>query len=817
MADKRLSLIVELINDTKSKFDEITKDIQNVDAQSKKTTASLATFEPVFKSMMTAGTIAFAGISLAVVQSVNDAREAIKVEAQLNAVLNSTKGVAGMTADAVLKLSTEMSKMTNYSDEEVTAASNLMLTFTKIGSNIFPTAIKAAADMSAALGQDLHSSVIQLGKALQDPILGVAALRRVGVSFTKDQQDFIKSLVDSGKQLEAQKYILREINTEFGGSAEAIASSFTILKNQVGEVGESIGRALLPVIKQVVGYILPIVEKLRDWISANPQLTVTILAVAAGASLLVIALGALGLAMIAVKSGTGTLGLSFTGLSTVMNYLTTTTVSAFIVTLKTGVVNAFATARTAAIAFGAQMTIMNVLLSVGVVGALIFTVYQVAKCAEAFNALSADVGGAGNAIALTFLVMKQKGLEALKGLLNIFTALNGALMVIPGVSGLMKSAVTGLQTAIDNTSKEFDTLAATVYKPGEAAETTAQKTDKAMADILAGLQGMDEGATTATDAIKTRFDLLADAVKSVRDEITKTYDDIKSATTDYLGNVGDENKSYEQSVVDTVAGAQKKKLDLEVQLRQAQSAGDYSRIDDLGKQIKEQADIIVSYNSLQLNLDAQIDEERTRLSMNELQRVTFDHNKKLELMQIEYLEGQAKSLQKLLDLTIENNTILAMTDAQTKAKLEAEAKKGEASRTQLANEKAGLTTWIAESAAMYQSYATSVNSILSSIKSPTASSTVSSYYNPNANMFSTTPAVIGKRASGGPVSAGGTYLVGEKGPELFTPGEYGRIAANGSGGGLTIVITGNSFVGKEGIADEIGKSIMKQLKQNVKL
>ena len=38
--------------------------------------------------------------------------------------------------------------------------------------------------------------------------------------------------------------------------------------------------------------------------------------------------------------------------------------------------------------------------------------------------------------------------------------------------------------------------------------------------------------------------------------------------------------------------------------------------------------------------------------------------------------------------------------------------------------------------------------------------------------------VKGARASGGPVTGGGTYLVGEKGPELFTPGASGFITPN---------------------------------------
>ncbi|HVZ90066.1 MAG TPA: hypothetical protein VG843_00315, partial [Rhizomicrobium sp.] len=38
----------------------------------------------------------------------------------------------------------------------------------------------------------------------------------------------------------------------------------------------------------------------------------------------------------------------------------------------------------------------------------------------------------------------------------------------------------------------------------------------------------------------------------------------------------------------------------------------------------------------------------------------------------------------------------------------------------------------------------------------------------------------GMLASGGPVAAGETYLVGEQGPELFTPSTSGAIAPNGA-------------------------------------
>jgi phage-related minor tail protein len=53
----------------------------------------------------------------------------------------------------------------------------------------------------------------------------------------------------------------------------------------------------------------------------------------------------------------------------------------------------------------------------------------------------------------------------------------------------------------------------------------------------------------------------------------------------------------------------------------------------------------------------------------------------------------------------------------------------------------------------------------------------------------------GPRALGGPVEAGSAYLVGEQGPELFMPGQSGRIVPNGQTGGTVVNQTINISTG----------------------
>jgi tape measure domain-containing protein len=72
---------------------------------------------------------------------------------------------------------------------------------------------------------------------------------------------------------------------------------------------------------------------------------------------------------------------------------------------------------------------------------------------------------------------------------------------------------------------------------------------------------------------------------------------------------------------------------------------------------------------------------------------------------------------------------------------------------------------------------------------------------------------IPQRAAGGPVSSGQTYMVGERGPELFVPGRSGTIVANDKmGGGNTNVVVnvdakGSSVEGDEQGANQLGRVI----------
>ena len=164
--------------------------------------------------------------------------------ARLEAVLQATGGAAGMTSEELQNLATELSQVSGVSDETILRGESILLTFRSIGEDIFPQATEAALDMSMAMGMDLQSAIVMVGKALNEPIQGIGALRRVGVQLTDEQEGLVKSFMEVNNLAGAQGVILDELALEFGGVSEALGNTLQgrieQTKNLFGELAETL-------------------------------------------------------------------------------------------------------------------------------------------------------------------------------------------------------------------------------------------------------------------------------------------------------------------------------------------------------------------------------------------------------------------------------------------------------------------------------------------------------------------------------------------------------------------------------------------------
>lgn len=175
----------------------------------------------------------------AVIQATNAQQAAV---AQLNQTLKSTGRLTPELSQQLQDYAASLQKVTTYGDETVIAMQALLLTFTRIGGDEFTRAQTAVLDVATALKTDLKTAALQVGKALNDPVLGMTALSRSGIQFSDAQKKIVKEMVAVDDIAGAQKVILAELETQFGGSAEAarhtLGGALQSLKNAFGDLLE---------------------------------------------------------------------------------------------------------------------------------------------------------------------------------------------------------------------------------------------------------------------------------------------------------------------------------------------------------------------------------------------------------------------------------------------------------------------------------------------------------------------------------------------------------------------------------------------------
>lgn len=190
-------------------------------------------------------------------EALAEGREAQKVGAATEQIIKSTGGSANVTAAQVSDLASAMSVKVGVDDEAIQSGANLLLTFKNVrneagkGNDIFNRTVASTQDLAAAGFGSIESASKGLGKALNDPLKGITALGRAGVTFTEAQKEQIKRLVESGDLLSAQKIILGEVESQVGGVAEATATSSERAQVAWGNLKEQIGSALIPTVDRL--------------------------------------------------------------------------------------------------------------------------------------------------------------------------------------------------------------------------------------------------------------------------------------------------------------------------------------------------------------------------------------------------------------------------------------------------------------------------------------------------------------------------------------------------------------------------------------
>ena len=225
------------------------------------------------------GAIAFAGLAASVVgfsfALTSGVQELDKLNiglAKSEALIRATGGAAGFTALQLQDQAQALAQATLASVEGVQKAQGILQTYNRVSAGTFTEAITLAQDLAAVYGGDVATQTTLIGKALQDPIKGITALNRVGVTFTGTQREQIDLFIKGGDAAKAQGIILANLASQVGGAGSAVsdeslagALDFTgqLYDNFVAKLADSSGTY-----SGVVG----LVNKLNDALIVNGQL-----------------------------------------------------------------------------------------------------------------------------------------------------------------------------------------------------------------------------------------------------------------------------------------------------------------------------------------------------------------------------------------------------------------------------------------------------------------------------------------------------------------------------------------------------------------
>ncbi len=196
--------------------------------------------------------------------SVRAFAESEEAQLKLNDAFTRFPNIADTNIATLQALNTELAKKTKFDDDATASGQATLAQFGLTGKQL-EQLTPLLQDFAAKTGQDLPSAAGQLGKAL----LGQGrALKQVGLDFH-----------DAGSVGANFDQIMGGLTEKVGGFAEkqgkTAAGQAAILDNQFGELQETLGGKLLPVMLKLTDAGL----KAVDWLSKNKEIMIPLISV----------------------------------------------------------------------------------------------------------------------------------------------------------------------------------------------------------------------------------------------------------------------------------------------------------------------------------------------------------------------------------------------------------------------------------------------------------------------------------------------------------------------------------------------------------
>jgi hypothetical protein len=741
-------------------------------------------FEKIGEGMQSFGkklsvglTLPLTALGAAAVKGALDQRAAM---GQVEAALASMGNVSGKTADQLAKAADAMEMHSLFdADAILTKVTANLLTFGNVANEQFDRAQQAAIDMATRLGSDPQSAAVMLGKALNDPIKGISALTKVGVQFTESQKAQIKAFAETGQTAKAQGIILTEVERQFKGAAQAAADTqpWRQAKVAIDQAMDGIGEAILPVIPVIADAIKSLATSFSE-LSPGMQKAIVI----GGA----------------VAAALGPIITVFGGIvSAIAPFLATISTT---VTALGGWGAAFGVAR-AAIA-GFLTGFAPAIPVIAAFAAAAYAIYQnwgkiAPVLQEVWKTIVDTLGPPLQQIVSTVTTMLTElwngplG-DLARGAITVLGEVGAALLKVfgPVVLGALKLMLTQIGNTL-TALLEFGRAIGSLFR-GDI-QGAFEHLGSAINNLFGGLPAKVIGwvsqmvagvRTWLVNKLNAVWDWVIGKVKAVGDAFFKLYDAVvgHSYVPDMVDEIGVQMRRLDKQLVDPAMKATKKTEEAFRDLRQRLA----DIMADLFPEIREQMDLEARLKTLQEGRD------KKELTPDQYDAMVDAAKRKYYGLDRDTPGMEAGGSPEEITALAGGKTIDDMLK-ETGDKFE-EALGG------LKSQATVMKTVIVQTfEEMAQGALDAVDQLVGAIKGGGFLGILKGIvglglqlgkmgvFGSSIQTSLLTP-IAGARALGGPVSGGRPYLVGERGPELFTPRSSGRITPNNElGGGRTEV------------------------------
>lgn len=280
-------------------FDSLAFDqgVNDADKRLKAAQKKLAKTADQFKTYGAALSVGVTGpIVAAAAAAVSGFRDQQAAMAQVDTAIKSMGNAAGLSAQQLSDFADQLEMHSLVDADAILKESTAnLLTFGNVAGENFKRAQQAALDLSARMGTDLQGATIMVGKALNDPVKGVTALTRVGIQFTAQQKAQIAAMTESGNVAGAQAIILKELERQYAGSAQAAANTdpWRQVSVKLGQVGDAIGEKLLPLIPPLADALMSVLDAFSGLTPETQKWLVITVGIAAALGPVLVAIGGL--------------------------------------------------------------------------------------------------------------------------------------------------------------------------------------------------------------------------------------------------------------------------------------------------------------------------------------------------------------------------------------------------------------------------------------------------------------------------------------------------------------------------------------------